>query len=63
MYQFYIKIGKINEKVNTIFIPPETLTSYFDVALINVMQVKGLYSTNGRFHATIQYLWPSENDS
>ena len=33
MYQFYLKIGKINEKVNTIFISPETSTSYFDVAL------------------------------
>ena len=33
MYQFYLKISKINEKVNTIFISPETLTSYFDVAL------------------------------
>ena len=31
MYQFYFKISKINEKVNTIFISPETLTSYFDV--------------------------------
>ena len=33
MYQFYLKISKINEKVNTIFILPETPTSYFDVAL------------------------------
>ena len=33
MYQFYLKIGKINEKVNKIFISPEKLTSYFDVAL------------------------------
>ena len=33
MYQFYLKISKINEKDNTIFISPETLTSYFDVAL------------------------------
>ena len=33
MYQFYLKISKINEKLNTIFISPETLTSYFDVAL------------------------------
>ena len=33
MYQFYPKIGKINAKVNKIFISPETLTSYFDVAL------------------------------
>ena len=33
MYQFYLKIGKINEKVNTIFISTETSTSYFDVAL------------------------------
>ena len=30
MYQFYLKISKINEKVNTVFISPETLTSYFD---------------------------------
>ena len=33
MYQFYLKIGKINAKVNKIFISPEMLTSYFDVAL------------------------------
>ena len=33
MYQFYLKIGKINEKVNKIFTSPEMLTSYFDVAL------------------------------
>ena len=32
MYQFYLKIGKINEKFN-FFISPEKLTSYFDVAL------------------------------
>ena len=33
MYQFYLKISKIIGKDNTIFISPETLTSYFDVAL------------------------------
>ena len=33
MYQFYLKIGKINENVNIIFISPETSTSYSDVAL------------------------------
>ena len=33
MYQFYLKISKINETVNTIFISPETITSYFDVSL------------------------------
>ena len=33
MYQFYLTISIINEKVNTIFISPETSTSYFDVAL------------------------------
>ena len=33
MYQFYLKISKINEKVNTIFISPMTLTSYFDIVL------------------------------
>ena len=31
MYQFYLKISKINEKKN--FIPQKTLTSCFDVAL------------------------------
>ena len=61
MYQFYLKIGKINAKVNKIFISPETLTSYFDVAYINVMQVRGLYFIYGRFHATIQYLRLSVN--
>ena len=30
---FILKSVKINEKVNTIFISPETSTSYFDVAL------------------------------
>ena len=33
MYQFFLKISKINEKINTIFISPAMLTSYFDVAL------------------------------
>ena len=33
MYHFYLKISKINEKSNKIFISPEMLTSYFDVAL------------------------------
>ena len=33
MYQLYLKIGKINEKVKTIFILLETLTFSFDVAL------------------------------
>ena len=33
MYQFYLTVSKINEKVNTLFISPVTLTSYFDVAL------------------------------
>ena len=33
MYQFYPKISKTNEKVNTIFISPVTLTSEYDVAL------------------------------
>ena len=33
MYQFYLKISEINEKVHTIFISPETMTSYFYVAL------------------------------
>ena len=33
MYQFNLEISKINEKVNTIFISPVMLTSYFDVAL------------------------------
>ena len=33
MCRFYLIVSKINEKVNTIFISPVTLTSYFDVAL------------------------------
>ena len=33
MYQFYHKISKINDKVNTIFISHVTLTTYFDEAL------------------------------
>ena len=33
MYQFYLEIGKIIDKVNTIFISPETPTSYLDVEL------------------------------
>ena len=35
MYQFYLKISEINDNVNTIFISPKTVTSYFDVALNN----------------------------
>ena len=33
MYQFRLKISKINEKANTIFISPKMLKSYFDVPL------------------------------
>ena len=33
MYQFYLKISKINKKVNTILISPEKVTFNFDVAL------------------------------
>ena len=55
MYQFYLKISEINEKVNTSFISTETSTSYFNVALNK--RNAGLYSMYGRFHATIQYLW------
>ena len=33
MYQFYLKISQVNEKVNTICISPETFLFYFDVAL------------------------------
>ena len=33
MYKFYLKISKINEKVNITFISPETSKSYFDAAL------------------------------
>ena len=33
MCQFYLKVSEMNEKGNTMFISPETLTSYFDVAL------------------------------
>ena len=62
MYQFYLKISKIKEKVNTLFMLPETLTSYVDVALNkrNAGQ-GGLYSVYGCFHATIQCLWLSDN--
>ena len=51
----------MNEKVNTIFISSETSTSFSDVALNKCDAVKGLYSMYGRFHATIQYVWLSEN--
>ena len=61
MYQFYLKISKIDEKVNIIFISPETLKSYFDVALNKRNAVNGLYSMYGCFHATTQSLWLSEN--
>ena len=33
MYQFNLKIRKINETADTIFTLPETLTSYLDAAL------------------------------
>ena len=62
MYQFYHKISKINEKVNTSFISSETLTFYFDVALNkrNAGQVAVL-RVYDCFHATIQSLCLSEN--
>ena len=41
MYQLYLKISKINEKVNTIFSSLEKLTSYFDVALNKRNAVQG----------------------
>ena len=56
MYQFYLKISKINEKVNTIFISPEILTSYFDVALNERNAGQG-----SLFYATIQNILLSEN--
>ena len=31
--EMYLKISKINGKVNTIFTSPETLRSYFDIVL------------------------------
>ena len=49
MYQFYLKISKINEKVNIFFILPKMLTSHFDVALKKRNAVKGLYSVYGCF--------------
>ena len=61
MCQFYLKISKIYEKGNTIFISPETLTSYFDVALKKRKEGQRLCSVYGCFHATIQCLWLSEN--
>ena len=33
MNQFYLEISKLNENINTIFISPMTLMSYFDVGL------------------------------
>ena len=57
--QFYLKISKINEKVNIFFILPKTLTSHFDVALN--MRVKGLHSVYGCFRETIQCLRLSQN--
>ena len=54
MYQFYIKISQINEKVNTIFISPETMTSYFDVALNKRNAGQGAVFRVWLFHATIQ---------
>ena len=33
MCRFDLTVSKINENVNTVFISPVTLTSYFDVAL------------------------------
>ena len=48
------KIGKMNEKVNTIFISPKTSTSYFDVALNKCNAGKG----------SVFYVWSfSCNDS
>ena len=43
MYQSYLKISEINEKVNTIFISPEMLTSYFDAGLNKRNAVQGFF--------------------
>ena len=60
MYKFHLKIRKINEKFNTIVISPETLTSYFDVALNKPNAGQGSVFYDWTFSA-IQYLCPSEN--
>ena len=56
MYQFYLTVSKINEKVNTLFISPVTLTSYFDVALNKRNAGQGSVFCVWVFHATIQCL-------
>ena len=54
MYQFYLKISKINKKAYTIFISPETSASYFDVAL----------NKRGAGQWSVFYVWSfSCNDS
>ena len=60
MYRFYLKISKVIEKVHTIFISPETLTSYFDVALNKRNAGEGsvfciwLVSSNGSTPLTVR---------
>ena len=55
MYQIYLNISKINEKVITVFISPETLTSYFDAALnkCNVFRV-WLFSCNNSMSLAVR---------
>ena len=54
MYQVYHKIIKINEKINTIFISPVTLTSKFDIPL----------NKRNAGQGSVFYVWPfSCNDS
>ena len=61
MYQFCLKIGKLNEKVNTIFISPVTFTSDFDVAFNKINIGQGSVFCVWLFHAMIPCPWPSEN--
>ena len=59
MYQFYFTISKMNETINTFFVSPVILTSYFDVMLNNAVEVSVFVS--GCCHEKIHCLWLSEN--
>ena len=67
MYQFYLKISKIIEKNNTIFISHEMLTYYFDVALNKRNAGQGavfsvwLFSCNNSMSLAVRKWFPRLN--
>ena len=60
-YQLCLKISKINEEVNTIYISPKTSTSYFDVSLNKRNADKGSVFCVWMFSCNDSSLWLPEN--